>query len=400
MKQVMAKGLSHLVLLVLMILMPAEWTMWHLGENWSGGYLLEQTKGKNYVYNPTYFTLGRSLESLKFQILQKQPAQIVVLGSSRIVTFRESHFSRKSTHSEKSAQFQKVFYNLGIPGGGFSPQRLFEFVQRIQPPYPEIVILGIDQWEIMYSYHPHPITIFLRNLLLFDFAKSIFDQFRYCVRLGILRWHQFRAIFLDHKRTYQRYFHNVQVWFPLMISPKQLTATEEMPIGIEAQLKLDGMGYHSDGSFRYPVSDIQKMKKRYQQQRQAFQGKHLSEHHSIYKAMDRNQGFSKQSQKNLADTVKILQSKGIKVILLSLPYADYIMEEIEARPHIRQLLQDLHDYLQQLANDNSDVSFYNFIRVTSAGCEPYEMRDSFHITGTCATKMLHKLQLDPLFRNL
>lgn len=108
---------------------------------------------KQYILGYAYNGKGTNYEYFKFQKTVKIKPEVLALGSSRVLQFRDY-------------MFKKSFYNAGFTVGTIDDY--LTFLKQLPKDYkPEFLILGFDQWMFNESYYnnkePYPNNIYSLN---------------------------------------------------------------------------------------------------------------------------------------------------------------------------------------------------------------------------------------------
>lgn len=150
--------------------------------------------------------LGNSLSNYKFQMFRKKKADVLILGQSVVLQFRDFMFS----------PFQNKYYNTGLMARNVKDLNyVLDLIEREEVHKPKLVLLGVD------------FSFFLRHTFLDD-------------QEWVRNFPEDRARSAkSHLKGMQRIFRNSHLFWP----PK-----EQLGFG---RAGMRGRGYRKDGSFRH-----------------------------------------------------------------------------------------------------------------------------------------------------
>ncbi len=142
----------------------SEWLLWQCGETWPVSRVVRVQQE-----SPTPVIYSRNLLSQQFGIyklesIRRRAPQIVAVGSSRMMQFRDFMF----------APLEKSFYNAGGMIQSVEDYAAFaDLIFQDRVPAPEIVAVGIDPWWIKRDHERNTATWLAETDDAYQFAAHI-----------------------------------------------------------------------------------------------------------------------------------------------------------------------------------------------------------------------------------
>lgn len=340
----------------------------HLRDNWSATQILRQTEGRPYIYGPGYSQHGSYM--FKLEMLRHTPSNVVAIGSSRVFQFRDYSF-RPSTNFHS-------FYNAGGPA--LSLIRMLEFAETLQPPYPKVVIVGVDTWGLAKK---NPLIDWLADHGFFPILLYGNRFYHWCGDI--------KTSFAN----YQNFILEFPRWAPLLKSNTN-SLPDSSPLYIGMAAHFTHSGFRNDGSYQEEIA------RRWIQFPKELKDWFIFEREittQLYQDKKRpfvNWTGMGSAQKHIFERlVDLLQKKGIKIVFILPPYSDFVMERFDANPQLKNTFTDVKAYFGGLAAQNSAISFHDFTYLSSAGCNPDELLNHDHASEKCYAKISISLEKDP-----
>lgn len=281
----------------------------------------------------------------KFYMGQEKKADLLVLGSSRVMQFREKFFKNIS------------FYNAG--GAMNSIQPGIDFINLLSADaLPKIVILGVDMWwftqELVYKAS--------------EFKMSAIEEFFY-MRKSILLSHFF-GNFKQLKFT----LNSSEAHFPNRIGAPA------------AQL---GEGHRSDGSYRYGLYLSGKIKIDYtlSDVKKRISGRYG--HFEGGKAVDK-------SLKGLfSEFIALMKDKGIVPVVFLTPFPHEICAILEESEAHKGLFGDFKNTVRDICQQYG-VEFYDFVDMKTFGASDKDIFDGLHGNERAYALLTRKMANSPV----
>lgn len=380
------RGLAALVvrfvafsgLLGVLFLVPVQWTLWRLGDNWSAGTLLAKTKGREYLFGSGY--VQRAILNFKFDMLRLRPTAVVALGSSRVMQFRAWDF-----RAPPERRGRRTFYNAGAPLVG-SPTTFLEFARRWPRPSPDLVLLGLDTWTMSGARQLRPFGARLEKVGLYQPARR-------CRRMVEEYWDRVTSQFYAD----QRLVWDLPRWWPLLWSGAQMDSGRLL---IGAAARLSHSGFRPDGSYEYGAFASRYTGSGAVTGRVAIAGKGGVDQ-SLRRRVEPfapEDHVGRGARGDLERALARLTDRGALVMIVLPPYSPYVVERIKRDVHQRAFLGELRGLLVEVARSHARVGFRDFTDPADAGCRPDEFYDAIHPSETCMARVSLKLAEDPEIR--
>jgi len=283
------------------------------------------------------------MRHVKQEILKSRKPDVIALGTSRVLSFRDFYFKEPRT-----------FYNCGRSVGKIVD--LQAFLDSYPTEKPEVIVLGLDQ----------------------DFFMENWDE-----RSKIRRNYEANIT------TMGRFVKLSKAWLK-DLTESRLTfdgANELTKDFIGASARIHHEGYRSDGSYFYGkwIGGNQEVDN-YQFE-------------STLKRIDKKSKIFAPSSEINEDAVSELEvfldlcaEKKIHLVTFLPPYAHRVFarfaEEAGEYPHIFQL----HELIDSLFVDRG-LLLFDFSDIASLNCNDYETIDGFHGSEPCYLKIIHRMAL-------
>jgi len=370
MRSFVVKTFFHAAIVLFLSWLPLEIFLWRLGDNWSARALLAKTDGRPYLFGSGYSQFAS--RGFKFDMMHQRPAEVVAIGSSRVMQFRAQAFRGDEN---------KSFYNAGGPLVG-SPATFLEFARKMSPPYPKVVLLGIDTW----SLSGNPALSGKRRLLV---RWGIYDGIK-----GVGRWFQ-RLVGTSRQQFdgYHLFLRDFRRWGPLLFqAPRPTPVTDLWPVGAAARLA--GLGFRNDGSYEYghfigkPGPDAG--------WEEAIRREAAAARAEGRQPFGEWRGLGWGALHDLEEALDTFLQNGAKVVLVLPPYSSAVMKMYDEDPAYAGMWGAIRGGLARLAAERPGVSFRDFSRLSDAGCAPGETYDFIHPSETCMARVTLALADDPV----
>jgi hypothetical protein len=349
----MARFVGHLALFLLPLLLGAaflEAELWRTGETWPGERVLAaQKKAPGLLYMRAYF--GQWYEDYKWRGLVDSRAEILALGSSRVMKLRQEMFGPRLR-----------FYNAG--GLVRSVGDLQEVVRMLPADYaPRVVLLGIDAWWLNASRDSRaPLQRRLRD----DPARS--EQAHLGFYGVLLRSPRFRGLIL--RGLYR----------------------PQAPDALGLRARATGLGFRLDGSLKgdrpAPVGDASRRFVDTARPPYAVAARNGQNHFRI------TEGVSPALLAGLRDAVEALRRRGTLVVAFAPPIAGEVAAVLEEIPAQRAFW---HDYRRRVAAlfADLDLPYVDASTPGQLGLDDRSMLDGIHAEETLHLHLLRRMLQDP-----
>ncbi len=127
---------------LLFVVVALEWMLWHTGDSVPARQILiQQQRQVDTLYGRSYFS--QQFNVYKIAAMRLRKPTILVLGSSRVMQFRDLMF----------APLEQQFYNAGgMLQNAFDLRSFTNMIMEGELPAPRVLIVGIDPWWIKRDY--------------------------------------------------------------------------------------------------------------------------------------------------------------------------------------------------------------------------------------------------------
>lgn len=288
-----------------------------------------QSLGHSIQFGPAY---SNPVNSYKLQSANQRKADVLALGTSRVMAFRDAFFIEP-----------KRFYNAGGQYARYSEYATF--VDKLEYS-PHVVILGLEQWFFNEEYrreHSGNLT-----------SISVADN-RDFVGLVTRNWMRIHADYYGGKFSLEDVFR----------------AHEKKRIGLRAIV--EDAGFENDGSYSYgkvlektleerldPI--VAKVEKR----RHEFSGGRQISPHAL---------------KELEAVLELCKKRGIHVVGFFTPYPAVIWRLLVSRPSDYGYMRRTASQVKPLF-DHYGFSFFDFSNAGELGASDDEIFDGLHCSET------------------
>lgn len=322
-----------------------------------------------YLYGPGYYQHGN--QKFKFEMARRLRPEILVMGSSRVMQFREQSFRgiRPSTDG-------RVFYNAGSV---FTPWDFLTFDAKLGASGPRMIILGIDTFAM--TERPGVTQALLKR----GWTRLAI------ARLRVQAWFRQFSAALGNRKLFLA---DIFQWGPLLGSAEPRSPhTDERLFGVAARKTQSG--FRNDGSFSYgahvthrfggpaPKRDVEELDRL------------VSGRGSPFVTW---QGVSEFKIHLLEQSIRRLAEREVRIALVMPPYSKRALQRFDETPDLAPTLVELPVALKQLAERVPGVSFFDFSRAESAGCLEEEEFDFFHMSEKCYARLSLAMARDPNIR--
>ncbi len=132
----LARRVAIFVVPIVILLSSWEVVLWRTGEGWPISWVVaEQSQDENALFGRKI--LSQAFRVYKLEMMKVRQPEIVTLGSSRVMQFRDLMFR----------PMEERFYNAG--GLAASVEEVAEYAELVETggaPRPKVLILGVDIW--------------------------------------------------------------------------------------------------------------------------------------------------------------------------------------------------------------------------------------------------------------
>lgn len=305
-----------------------------------------------------YGSLSQDTSRYKYLRVIKHKPELITLGSSRVMQFRNTFFKDIS------------FYNAG----GVMPniQNGLNFIKKITSIYtPKIIILGVDMWWLNENFKDF-------TVLPFSGYKSIFNE-----------------RFLRYKNLFKNFIKNNNEYLKIS-KVKELNGNAFEPIEHRLAIGLPaaqlGEGFREDGSYQYGLLLSGK---------KPIDFLFLDTKKRIKNGSDRFEYADDISEKyfiQLKELILLIKNKGIKLIVLLPPFPNEICNILYNSEKHSKFFISFQKCIEGYCYSNN-IEFYNFTSVKSFNGNDKEVLDGFHAdefayaritTFLSSSKILHQ----------
>jgi hypothetical protein len=337
---------------VALLLAGFETLLWRVGESWPVSRVVRVQQAQPEAIFLRQF-LDQAFYRYKYLNWSRERPSVLVLGSSRVMSFRAPMFGRDSA----------AFYNAG--GMIQSLDDLDSFVNRLQPgETPRVVLLGIDMWWLNGNWPSH-------DRLTPGIEKD-----------GAAQW-QDHVIALRHFITHPKEAvsflrHGIRA------------SNTRLRIGIAARFR--EAGFRTDGSFirNHPLP------------RNAEQWRFVDREHPTVgerirageKQFVPSEGIDPSRVATLKRIVTQLQSSGALVIGYIPPVATVYARVLEADSRFSGLWKEYVMMIPALLADLG-IPYVNAAVPTLVGADDHYLSDGVHTEETFALLVIRKALEDP-----
>lgn len=331
------KTLCALALLGALVLLPyARWWVGSSGDMDMTGAVREQAAGKFVIFGSG---MSQDFVDYKLNLYAAKKPEVLTLGSSRVMQFRERYFSRP-------------FVNVGGTAGNLAVLR--STVDAMLAAHkPEALILGLDFWWFTRAWEPQPFKETPPTSGSYNYGFDALKTPWEWLLTGKVSPQEFLAPLTGGFRADRR--------------------------GIMAQRT--GDGFASDGSWYY-AADVTGQQKPFDYQ---FQDTLKQVTHGI-KAFAWSPELSEEHVDALAEILCRLRSRGIKTFVFIAPLAPKVLDAMKARQDSYPQLFQLREAL--LARGIDVMDFTDPRRFGSSDCE---FVDGFHGGDIAYARILRDL---------
>lgn len=304
------------------------------------------------VARPTLYGLAYSNYTYAYKVkavLRRSP-EIVSLGSSRVMQFRDFFFTKK----------KGAFYNAG--GGAETIGDFLDFINEIpESQYPKILIVGLDQCFFNLNWDPMKVE---RNIVKENLQKE-------------------PTTVLKHSRSFMVDVIKGKVKWRDMIRIKDPLWGKYNTVGVYAKVR--GSGHRNDGSYVYgEVLSDPEMKVIKENFPDTF-----DRIRSASRRFEHGNTVSQPALNELKRFLKFCKDHDIYVVGFLAPFAPVVYDAIYGNSG--------YMYLSQLAGEIEPIfkehafSFFDFSDVRSLGATNAEFVDGFHGSSVTYMRMLIKM---------
>ena len=282
-------------------------------------------------------------------LLEKEP-DIIFLGSSRIMQFRQEMFGPDTT-----------FYNAGGLGDTILD---FQAFWDILPPDDnlKIIFVGMDSYN------------FGQKRILGEDLKKTLESKEY---LSPANWQPYiyaaRYLALEIIKNPKRIYE--------FLNPKDPIGGK-IAIGLAA---LDGDGFRSDGSFQYGSYILARRKD--PKFVDADSNPIISRVRNGTGQFKPDSSFDPERMEILKRFLETARKRNIFVIGLALPYSSEVYRELITSPHQKDLFHKFRTELPEVFREE-EFPFFDFSDISVLGLNDQYMFDGFHPTESAAAVML------------
>ncbi len=290
----------------------------------------------------------------KLEMAKIQKADVLALGSSRVMEFRKECFASS-------------FYNAG--GAVPTAEEGLIFVNELLKEYqPKVIIYGVDIWWLNPNF-----KIEVRKDKFLAKNNFLYNRlFLYGALMNNNSGYQISKIFLE--------------------SPDLNSRTDPVEhrkaIGLMAAQQ--GNGFRPDGTYQYG-SYISGKIKRDLEFKEAID--------SIQAGKWRfpmSNSINTKSVDTLRQTIKLLKERGVKVVLFAPPFPHKVYEELEKRQG--DFLRKYRTALEGLAKEQN-VPFFDFSDLSSTGADDQEVIDGLHASEKAYGRILRIMATDSALKS-
>jgi len=308
--------------------------------------------GEVRLYGPRYSDFA----TFKAAETYRRDPDIVVLGSSRVMQFRESMFTGCGPRPN-------CFYNAG---GALPTIRAGnEFLRALGPDQaPRVLLLGLDIWHFDPNFDP----------------RKHDDR-------------QLRSSFQDQLGRAMSVTRDVAA--QLLTDPEIrgiVIGSRLAPAGVRGiNAILDGSGFRSDGSYRYGRDVLDRVAS------QASSVRSADELMRIATEGTRFEHFASADEASMAELQELIghaRRSNSTLIAFTPPFSDDVAAAIDAEPGLRAGFADVERRLAALFASQG-VPFVAIRRFSDIGCGDSERFDGYHPTEVCNARLLLKLLQEP-----
>lgn len=285
----------------------------------------------------------------KLEMAKLQKAQIITLGSSRVMTFRKEFFKDDIS-----------FYNVG----GAMPMIAdgIAFIEELTLTYhPQIIIIGVDAWWLNPNFYDKA-----------QIRRELIDGNEYEQRKYL-----YAALFSFLTKEVMAF--RIPQIFDKNWSTSIDNVEGRQTIGLSAASKSDG--FRLDGSYQYG---------------QYISGK-IEYDKDFQDTLDRiNKGTRRfqfardidmERLEKLENLINILKNKGIQVVLFLPPFANKIYLTMNNSPNHSEFINKFEQSIEALSR-KMDIPFFNYSDILSVGAQDTETVDGFHGSDVSYARML------------
>ena len=287
----------------------------------------------------------------KLEMAKAQKADIISLGSSRVMQFRKEFF--RDTVS---------FYNTG----GSMPQIELglDFMRELTQVYtPKTVIIGVDPWWVNPNFYEHTVKI-RRELTdgnLIEQRKFLYGSLFSFLFKNELRQVGFIKVLGNN--------------WSLSLDPVE----KRQAIGLLAAVK--GDGFRLDGSYQYGQVLVGK----------AEYDKDFKDTLDRIKTGTRRFEFADhvdvQRLAQLKELIHLLKNKGIEVIVFLPPFAHEVYTVIKESPMHQEFFNSFERSIEIMSIEE-EIPFFNYSDLVSIGSMDNEAIDGFHGSDVSYARIL------------
>lgn len=296
-------------------------------------------------------------ESIKYKIdmYKFYEPQIITLGSSRVLQFRELYFKNAT------------FYNIGTPtyrSVGIVASALQE-LQNVKKP--EIIILNVD-WRWL---NPH------FNRFTYDFADKS-ELTRRFERYKTLWYELCLGENMDLKKN---------LLYPKLLDVDAIGGRR--PIGLMAAVK--SKGYRPDGSYQYSnwINDYDPKEKRF-----------LETYGGIREgtaSFERASDIDYAELAKLQEVIRSIKAQGSQLIVFLPPFPEEIYNAMLESDGHRDFMLKFEAAVRELCRQEQ-TSFYDFSNGAWLNAPDEEFLDGFHGSERTYGKIMLKMAEDPILK--
>lgn len=291
----------------------------------------------------------------KLNMVKEKNPQVVVLGTSRVMTFRSKFF--------------KDEYRFVNAGGGITRINHFRiFLDNIpEENYPELLIIGLDQYFFNENWDDLKDDDYKDNKIYVGNEQSPI------------------GIFLNSEKWLTIFKKIVKDLISRKYSIKDIFDSNDSIISIGLNAIINNNGFLNDGSYRYGeiISNPEN----------AEDYKYKDTYTRIEKGIRRFE-YGDEVNKNALEELELFlkdcQEKGINVIGFLPPYAHEIFEKMRDMREDYQYLFKLYNLINPIFEKYS-YEFYDFSDIHSFGGTDNETIDGFHGSEKANLKLFIKI---------
>ena len=300
--------------------------------------------------NILYGSVVKEFPMIKFDIVALKHPNVVAIGSSRVMQFRDDYFLNQS------------FYTMGGTGNSLDEaQETFERLKALH--LPKVIILGIDLWWLNPRFW-HGNNLQHNEALQENQYIGYFQIWTHLVRDGKIRQQLFN---LDKLREIDEY-------------------GKRKTVGLAAAAKGDGFRL-SDGSYQY--GDIMRKNPSTEEKFQDTYSR-LQEGNRRFEWADT---LDEQELMKFRKILREIKDSGSHLIVFLPPFPHEIYASMDTNEHYYQFLHSFEDTMRQECLE-ADIVFFDFSDMAWLDADDSETIDGFHGSDLAYARIVQKMLVD------